>query len=398
MVRRVGAGAVAVVGLPLAAVAGLVGMVFAAGLSSWIALVACAGVFVFAGVAVLVGWVVFTVAGTAEAWRVAVGFGVLATVIAFAGGMVVFAPPGVPEPAAVPANVRFWHLPTGSHIAYVHAGGGGRPEPVVFLHGGPGTPAEGISPTGRALADSGFDVYAYDQVGAGRSTRLDDPTGYTVARHVADLEAIRVTLGAPRMILIGQSWGASLAAQYLAAHPDRVAKAVFSSPGELWPQAWPGGVGEPAADYDRVLSAESSPRLLLAAALLSVNPKAAHGFMSDAEADQRMREITLLLKDGADCPGSPPAPVHDNLPGFYANQRTAIDFKAIPDPRPALHGNPTPALVLRGSCDYIRPEVAAEYRTVFPNARLVEVPGAGHAIAHAQQARYQALVTEFLGA
>ncbi|MGW4962883.1 alpha/beta fold hydrolase [Nonomuraea sp. NPDC004186] len=59
----------------------------------------------------------------------------------------------------------------------------------------------------RHLAAAGFDVYAYDQLGAGRSTRLSDVTGYTVARHVADLEAIRRTIGADRIVIVGQRTG-----------------------------------------------------------------------------------------------------------------------------------------------------------------------------------------------
>ncbi|MFJ9706042.1 alpha/beta fold hydrolase [Streptomyces sp. NPDC101234] len=139
--------------------------------------------------------------------------------------------------APAPPGVRFWDLPTGSHIAYVHAPATGkaRPTPVIFLHGGPGTPGEGVPTGGRELAADGFDVYSYDQLGAGRSTRLRDVTGYTVARQVADLEAIRRTLGADRIILVGQSWGGSLTAQYLAAHAEHVAKAVFTSPRAVGP-------------------------------------------------------------------------------------------------------------------------------------------------------------------
>ena len=44
-------------------------------------------------------------------------------------------------PAAVKGQ-RFWELPTGSKIAYVRipADGRAREAPIIFLHGGPGTP------------------------------------------------------------------------------------------------------------------------------------------------------------------------------------------------------------------------------------------------------------------
>ena len=123
----------------------------------------------------------------------------------------VLVPAGDPghDPAPV-AGQRFWQLPAGARIAYVRvpAHGAPRPAPVVFVHGGPGVAdmAGDAAFFGR-LADDGFDVYVYDQAGTGRSSRLADPRGYTIARAVADLEAIRARIGAARLVLIGHSWG-----------------------------------------------------------------------------------------------------------------------------------------------------------------------------------------------
>jgi len=36
------------------------------------------------------------------------------------------------------------------------------------------------------------------------------------------------------MILIGHSWGSTLAVSYMAKFPNHVAKAVFHSPAEIW--------------------------------------------------------------------------------------------------------------------------------------------------------------------
>ncbi|MFJ8440455.1 alpha/beta fold hydrolase [Kitasatospora griseola] len=55
-----------------------------------------------------------------------------------------------------------------------------------------------------------------------------------------------------------------------------------------------------------------------------------------------------------------------------------------------------PALVLRGECDYKHWEVTREYRDTLPGARLLYVPGAGHAIAVDQPAAYRAAVLAFL--
>jgi proline iminopeptidase len=114
----------------------------------------------------------------------------------FGGLFALTAPVPLGDPRLPPAPVegqRFWELSTGSRIAYVRvpAEGRARGAPVIFLHGGPGVPdMRGDSEYFGRLARDGFDVYVYDQVGRGRSSRLADPRGYTLGRDVADLEAI----------------------------------------------------------------------------------------------------------------------------------------------------------------------------------------------------------------
>ncbi|MDH6679315.1 pimeloyl-ACP methyl ester carboxylesterase [Rhodococcus sp. LBL1] len=355
----------------------------------------------------VVGWAGFRVMRVRcpmpAAGGLAVATGLVVCVVASATILRPF-PPQAATP--IPSDVRFWNLPSGSRIAYVHAPAANpaesRDTPVIFLHGGPGTPGEGIPSGGEELADAGFDVYAYDQVGAGRSTRLTDVRGYTVERQVEDLEAIRQTLGAQRLILVGRSWGGSLAAQYLASHPDRVAKAVFVAPGAIWGGAYTeDGVGEPwtemnaeqQARYDELTSA---PRVLAQALLMSVDPNAARALVPDAEADSWMHEIALTGRDGTSCSGAPSTPPHDNPQGFYVNQLTNADFARIPDPRPALRQVRVPALVMAAQCDFIRWPVTREYRDVLPGSTLVDIRGAGHALSTDQPAVYVDLLRSFL--
>ena len=108
---------------------------------------------------------------------------------------------------------------------------------MIFLRGGPGVPdMAGDAAFLRPLSDEGFDVYVYDEIGSGGSTRLVDPTRYTVPRDVADLEHVRTLIGADQLVLVGHSYGGLLyAADYLAAHPDHVAKLVLISPQSLDP-------------------------------------------------------------------------------------------------------------------------------------------------------------------
>ncbi|WP_214320366.1 alpha/beta hydrolase [Nonomuraea sediminis] len=308
-----------------------------------------------------------------------------------------------PATSGTPAAARYWDLPTGSRIAYVKVPAVGTPRstPVLILHGGPGTPGDGVPDAGPELAAKGFDVYAYDQVGAGRSSRLADVKAYTVARHVADLDAIRQRLGAEKVILVGRSWGGTLIAQYLAAHPDRVERAVLTSPGAIWEPLYPNGPGSPfdhltPQQTEQVDDLTSGPRVLLQSVLLQLNPAAAHSLVGDAEADSYFRAMLLAAKDTTNCPGAAPAPAHGNLPGFYANQLTSADAGTVPDPRPKLRTVHVPTLIVRGECDYLRPEVTEDYRRTIPGAKYVYVRGAGHSIANGRPELYRSLLTDFL--
>ncbi|WP_083893052.1 alpha/beta fold hydrolase [Nocardia veterana] len=405
--RAVTGALLVVLGPPVAIGAGV-------GAALGVAVVAPApAVFLIAGLAVLT-FVMFAAARAGlrlmRAHRptvIAVGLAVtVAAVVCTASAVTILRPFPPREATATPANVRYLDLPTGSRLAYVHVPAADsaqrRDTPVVFLHGGPGTPGEGIPAGGTELAALGFDVYAYDQLGAGRSSRLADVTGYTVARQVADLDAIREVLGAERLVLIGRSWGGSLAAQYLAAHPDRVAKVVFVAPGALWAGAYrDGGVGEPwtgmkpeqQARYDRLTS---SPRVLAQALLMAVAPNAAHALVPDAEADSWMHEVALSGRDGTSCSGAPSAPPHDNPQGFYVNQMTNRDFARMPDSRPALGRVRVPALVMAAQCDFVRWPVTREYRDVLPSSTLVDIQGAGHAISTDRPGLYVELLRTFL--
>ncbi|MDQ0934706.1 alpha/beta fold hydrolase [Streptomyces turgidiscabies] len=401
--RRVLGGVLLLIAVPLTPVAAATGSLATASVTTSVPLFAFAGFAFAALVAALLGRAAFALLG--KGWRPTVFFaGGLVVAVAVLAAATVFRPMPVSASSPLPSGVRVWNLPTGSRIAYVHAPATGRarPTPVVFLHGGPGTPGEGIPGGGRELAKAGFDVYSYDQLGAGRSTRLTDITGYTVARQVADLDAIRRTLGADQIIIIGQSWGGSLAAQYLAAHSSHVAKAVFTSPGALWGHEYPGSTAGdpwdrlPPAQRARLDKLNSTPRILAAGLLLDVNPGAAHALVGDREVDHWMHEVALTGKDSTSCQGAPRTEAHNNPQGFYSNQITRKDFEQVPDPRPKLRKVRVPSLIMRGECDFIRPAVTYEYRQTLPDSELVTVKGAGHAIYRGRPQLYTALLRAFL--
>lgn len=73
-----------------------------------------------------------------------------------------------------------------------------------------------------------FTCLAVDLRSAGASPRGDGPPG--IDRHVADLEALRSTLGLARLLPIACAVGTMVAAAYAARHPDRTAALILSNP------------------------------------------------------------------------------------------------------------------------------------------------------------------------
>lgn len=119
-------------------------------------------------------------------------------------------------------------LPVGDgHRLYVETSGNPAGEPVVVLHGGPGS---GCSPRLRELYDpERHFLVAFDQRGAGRSEPSGESRANTTAHLVADLERLRSHLGIARWRVTGGSWGATLALAYAMAHRQAVSGLVLRS-------------------------------------------------------------------------------------------------------------------------------------------------------------------------
>ena len=297
-------------------------------------------------------------------------------------------PLGSPQPGLPASESQRWLLATGSHLESRHvpavsgSGRAKRPWPVVVLHGGPGIPdLPGDQAVWGQLARDGFDVYLYAQVGAGGSTRLPDPAGYGLDRDVADLEQIRRLLGVDKLVLVGHSYGALLAAGYLAAYPSRVDRLVLSSPASLDPADHSGDQATSRLSLAQRLPLAPlvlQPRALLGYLLLQVNPAAAHAYLPDVEADRRNDAVLTRAQTGLHCPD------HEALPpvtgsGFYRLQYPqSATAPPPPDLRPRLQGRSVPVLVLKGGCDYLSWSSAQDYRSVLTHTTVIYLPEAGH--------------------
>lgn len=113
---------------------------------------------------------------------------------------------------------------------YWECSGNRHGEPVVYLHGGPGS---GSTPGARRFFDpEKYRIVLFDQRGCGRSQPLLSERSQlqtnTTQHLIRDLESLRTHLAIERWTILGISWGTTLALAYAQTHPQRVTALVLA--------------------------------------------------------------------------------------------------------------------------------------------------------------------------
>ncbi|TRZ56775.1 MAG: prolyl aminopeptidase [Rhodocyclaceae bacterium] len=108
----------------------------------------------------------------------------------------------------------------GGHQIYWEMCGNPLGTPALFLHGGPGG---GCTAGDRRWFDpQRYRIVLFDQRGCGRSRPTASLAANTTAHLIRDIETLRVHCGIESWLLLGGSWGATLALAYAEDHPQRV--------------------------------------------------------------------------------------------------------------------------------------------------------------------------------
>jgi proline iminopeptidase len=297
---------------------------------------------------------------------------------------------GMPDDRFAPLSAEMLEVGEG-HRLYVETVGNAAGRPAVYLHGGPGS---GCQADHRHLFDPDrtFAVL-FDQRGAGRSTPHGERRANTTAHLVGDMERIRAHLGVERWLVVGGSWGATLALAYAEAFPERVSGLVLRATflGTRAELDWAFGAGaatfrpELYLDFLSLLSEEEKRAPLDAYFRRILDPDPArHGPAARAyaaterllsEANPAARRLDFAVIAGA-CGPLPPT-------AFMEAHYFSNDCFLAPDQilRAADRLAGIPGVLIQGGCDLLcPPSTAFSLAARWKGAEVRLVAGAGHSL------------------
>ena len=88
---------------------------------------------------------------------------------------------------------RTQEVAIGKYRVVTYSFGSGK-DVVLLLNGGPGLPCDYLREAHSFLADHGFRVVTFDQLGTGKSDRPTDESLWSIARYLEEVETIRTEL------------------------------------------------------------------------------------------------------------------------------------------------------------------------------------------------------------
>jgi proline iminopeptidase len=247
------------------------------------------------------------------------------------------------------------------HVLHVEEWGAAHGVPALVLHGGPGS---GNTPLLRRYFDPArFRTVCPDQRGAGRSRPAGAVEANTTAHLLADLRRLRAALGIERWLVVGGSWGATLALAHALDAPEAVSGLLLRGSFLARPQ-----------DIERFF--DGAPAALAAGwrslpALPAESP-AAHALADAWARHERSRS------GGAASPADPAALLpRYRVQSHYLQHGCWLQQPPLLERVAALPAVPT--LLLHGSEDRIcPPDGAVALHARLPHAGLRWAAGAGH--------------------
>ena len=251
------------------------------------------------------------------------------------------------------------------HMAYVEWGDAVNPKVLVCVHGLTRSSRD-FDFLAQALA-ADYRVVCPDVAGRGRSDWLRNKSLYALPQYCADMTTLLAKLNAESVDWVGTSMG-GLIGMALACQPETpIARLVLNDVGPVITATSLARIGTylgAAPRFDNIGQAEVFVRFV----------SATFGKFSDEEWRHLTQHVTRTAADGkiefAYDPG---------ISQSFREMQAAGDGKDV-EMWPLYDGIACPTLLLRGeTSDLLTHETALQMTERGPRAKLVEVPGVGHA-------------------
>ncbi len=252
----------------------------------------------------------------------------------------------------------------------VHATDQGAGRPVIMIHGASGNVRDFTFDLTDPISKK-YRAIAMDRPGFGYSTRANEPEAWRPAAQAAQMRAAAKEMGAEKPILVGHSWGASVALAWALDAPDEVSGVVAAS-GALMPWGTLANVANSLGLNDMIVGYYNR----------SMTKRTESGGIEDF--------INRAFR-----PQSPPPGYVDYIGGELAvrEKTVAANGADLANTQTALrelssrYGDlKAPLEVMHGDRDWLLgfDQHAGGIAKAVPNARIWRLPGVGHMAHHAR--------------
>jgi proline iminopeptidase len=269
-------------------------------------------------------------------------------------------------------------------------GYGAGDEVLFLLNGGPGLPCDYLRDPLIPLADAGYRVVTYDQLGTGASDRPSDPRLWTIERYAREVETVRKALKLPPVHLLGQSWGGWLAIEYALTFPRSVKTLLLSNT---------------CGDMPHLIGELNRLRAALGPETVAMMQR--HEAQGTFDHPEYQAAITILNYRHVHRVDVIPPSLKASLDGWNMEPYMAMqgpnefhyignlkDWNRIQD----MGRIKQPALILVGYFDELGPACALRMHQALPKSRVVVFKNSSHLPMHEEPERYLAEVKGFLDA
>lgn len=280
-------------------------------------------------------------------------------------------------------------VPVDGHEVIAYSFGSGE-ETLFCLNGGPGLPCDYVRDCHSWLADRGYRVVAYDQLGCGRSDRPDDTSLWHIDRYIHEVETVRNTLDLGKVHLLGQSWGTFLATEYVLNYPDRIKTLILANGA--------GDIPHLVAELDRLRAALGSE---------TIQMMLRHEAEGTLDHPEYQAAITILNYRHVCRLDEWPAPVKRSLddwnmavygtmqgPNEFTFTGNYKDWSRLAD----MHKITEPTLILCGMHDELTPACSMRMHNELPNSEIKVFKNSAHMPFYEEPETYFPLLLNFLDA